>query len=415
MIGLLQRKVRLHSSIVSGQVGVLESDFVFPDPALLRQMSHLSSRNRRNTLHILTRIVLLLVVAQSLISTVVAADDIDEPKPYLKCWHRDASLDVSAGAVGDGLNVYYFTTNNTLEAAEIKNGSKVWSTDFGGSVVSNLLLTDSAVIFVTAAGSENGAPSSAKSVVRAVSKQTGITAWIANVPSSAATTLGIIDNKIVAVNEDGNITAFVRETGSLAASQAVGASIVAEPLFGERLTLATEANNLIGVDIKTGAVKTLLRGSRPVSAVLVDSDGRMLVGDDRGNIFLTSADGDRMWTFKNGARTSFLMHYDSEFIAGSQDNFIYKLTRRGGVEWKRRLSGRVSSRPLIVGNDAIVSSTGDSNVYVIDLRNGKIVNRIEMGGDENIATRVAAGGSTGFVLVSSNGLSSFDRETCPAK
>ena len=357
---------------------------------------------------------MFMVVVHAALSVYAAPGVIDDPKPYSKCWHRDIALDVSSGGGGDGTNVYYFTTNNTLEAAEIKTGSRVWSTDFGGSVISNLFLTDSMVLFATATGSETGIATT-KSVLRAVSKQTGVTAWTATIPASSAVTLGVVEGKIVAVSADGVVSVFSPEKGSLVWSQQSGARIVAEPLFGERAILSTDSNNVIAVDVRKGVTETIFRGSRASSAVLVDSAGRILVGDVRGNLVFNSADGDRIWTFKNGARISFLLPFDSEFIAGSQDNFIYKLTRSGGVEWKRRLSGRVSARPTIVGHDAIISITGDPSIFVVDLRNGKILNRIEMGGDENIATRLASGGPTGFVVLAANGISSFDQETCPAK
>jgi outer membrane protein assembly factor BamB len=376
-------------------------------------MSHRFITNRCNAFQILTRLVVLLVVTQVASCVSASANIQDDLKPYSKCWSRETLLDVSSGASADASNVYYFTANNTLEAAELKTGSKVWSTDFGGDVISNLLVTDSSVLFVTAAGGENGV-SPVKGVLRAVSRQTGVTAWTATLPASSSVAIGVVDGKIATVNSDGLVSIYVRETGSLFWSQPVGSRVVAEPLFGETITLATESNDLISVDARKG-VNRLLRWSRPSSALLLDHNGRILIGDARGNLVFTSSDGDRLWTFKNGARISFLLPYDSEFVVASQDNFIYKLSRSGGVEWKRRLSGRVSSRPTVVGDDAIISITGDPSIYVVDLRSGKILNRIEIGADENSSMRVAGGGPAGFAVVAPNGLSFFAREACPVK
>ena len=138
----------------------------------------------------------------------------------------------------------------------------------------------------------------------------------------------------------------------------------------------------------------------------------MLLGDARGNLVLTSADGDRIWTFKNGAQISFLLPYDSEYLAASFDNFFYKLSRSGNVEWKRRLSGRLSSRPSVIASDGVISISGDPSIYVLDLTNGKILNRIEIGGDENLSPRIVAASADGFAVAGSQGIQFFSRSAC---
>ena len=103
--------------------------------------------------------------------------------------------------------------------------------------------------------------------------------------------------------------------------------------------------------------------------------------------------------------------YDSEFLATSNDNFVYKLSRGGNVEWKRRLSSRIDGRPLVLGDVAVFATVGDGNVYVIDLTNGKILNRFE-NGEDNPAQAVSAG--TNFVMVTEDNLTLFTRGACPS-
>jgi outer membrane protein assembly factor BamB len=91
-----------------------------------------------------------------------------------------------------------------------------------------------------------------------------------------------------------------------------------------------------------------------------------------------------------------LLH-DSEYLAVSHDNFVYKLSRGGNVKWKRRLPGRVADKPLVVGDIAVVSIVGTGSVYVLDLRNGKILNRIETG--DEVSLQVAEAGKANAFIV----------------
>lgn len=373
-------------------------------------MSHIFTPIARdfNSLRTLFFVVLMLLVAS--FGTVVRASA-DDPKPYSKCWAIDTPPDILAGGASDKTNVYFFAADGALEAVDQRTGARSWSTDLGGSVVSNLLITDTAAIFATAGQPQNG-----KATLRAVSKQTGITIWSAAVQASGPITLGMVGDKIAAINPDGQVSAYAISSGSFLWSQSVGARIIAAPLItAANVILGTDANDLISVDMARGVTAKKLRMTRPPTAFFVDDEGRTLVGDGRGNLAFTAVDGDRIWSFKNGAQISYLLPYDSEFLATSFDNFIYKFSRSGGIEWKRRLSGRLSMRPLVIDNDGVLSITGDPSIYVIDLTNGKIINRIEIGGDENSSPRVAAAGPGGFAVVTPQGVQFFSREACPQK
>ena len=396
-----------------GQVAVLESCYTLLERIASQKMSYIFKQIGRG----INRFRVLFFIALIVFSTTdraTAADPIDEPKPYSKCWSIDTLPDLSTYGAADNTSLYFFTADGALEAVDQKSGARLWSTDLAGSVVSNLLLTDHAAIFMTAGRSENGAPG--KSTLRAVSKQTGITIWSTSVQGAITTTLGSVGDKLAAVNGDGVVSVYSASNGSLVRNQPIGARVVTTPLFASgHIVLGTDANELIAVDVTKGVVTRLLRTSRPPTAVFVDSEGRMLVGDARGNLGFTSAGGDPIWTFKNGAQISFLLPYDAEYLAASFDNFIYKLSRSGGVEWKRRLSGRLSSRPLIIGHDGVISITGDPTVYVLDLSSGKILNQIEIGSDENSSPRVVAAGTNGFAVAGAQGIQFFSREACPQK
>ncbi|HEX6123745.1 MAG TPA: PQQ-binding-like beta-propeller repeat protein, partial [Pyrinomonadaceae bacterium] len=109
-----------------------------------------------------------------------------------------------------------------------------------------------------------------------------------------------------------------------------------------------------------------------------------------------------------------ILPFDSEYIAASDDNFIYKLARSGDVEWKRRLSGRTAGGLVLAGNAVIASVVGDGEVYVIDARSGKIRNRIEIG--EGVSAGLSAAmNKRAFVVIHPLGLTLYSQDKCAAK
>jgi outer membrane protein assembly factor BamB len=338
------------------------------------------------------------------------AKDDDQTASFAKCWEHAAAPDLSVNAVTDGANAYFVDTERKLQAVDLSAGAKLWSSELAGNVVSNLVVADDAILVATQTA-EAAAVTPANSLVRSVSRQTGITNWSTEM-SSSTLALGYLGGSIYVVSSTGSIAAFTADKGRPVWKKEIGAKVTTEPQSsGRSILIGTDRNEILSVDVSTGQLATVARTESLPTAVFPESSGRILVGDDRGNLSFISADGKRIWKFRNGARISAITRYDSEFLATSHDNFLYKLSRGGNVEWKRRLSGRIGAGPSIVSDTAIVATVGDGIVYVIDLSDGKIGNRIEAG--EESSVRVVAA-KDAFLIVSTKGLRFFGRNKCSA-
>ena len=330
----------------------------------------------------------------------------DEPVLFAKCWDYSTSPDLSVTPIADYDRVYFLSADRKLEAVDLRNAVKVWASEIGGDVISNLFVTENSVLLVTRSG-ESG-----NSVLRSLSKQTGIANWNATILTSRAT-IGSLNGSIISVDVDGSISAFHPSSGSQLWHTQLGNKIIGEPHFRSMtITVATAANEIVDIAIGGQATVRLKAGYLP-SALLIEPSDQYLIGDDRGNLVFTAADGDRRWRFKNGAKISYLLSYDSEFLVASYDNFLYKLSRGGNVEWKRRLTGRVSGRPVVSGDTAVLSIIGDGSIYFVSLHDGKISNRVQVG-DENTGAAVAAAGPS-VVVGGPQGLSLYSRGKCAAK
>jgi outer membrane protein assembly factor BamB len=219
----------------------------------------------------------------------------------------------------------------------------------------------------------------------------------------------------VTVGGDGSLSAIASATGKTVWQIDLRSLVVATPYFNESgIEIATNRNEVVNVSGTDGRVHVDWKSKYLPTAVLVDSNGRLVVGDERGNFVSVSSGGSRLWGFRNGAQISSATLYGSEYLAASYDNFLYKLSRSGDVKWKRRLSGRVNDGPFVLADTAIVSIVGTGSVYVIDLKKGKISNRIE-GGEEVSLRVVAATNASGFAVAGPSGISYFSSARCPAK
>ena len=322
---------------------------------------------------------------------------------FAKCWDYPTSPDLSIAIDSDSENVYYIDTDRKLSAVDIAAGIKLWSSELAGDPVSNVLVTHGLVLIASQASAD-------KAVLRAVSRTTGITQWSADLPSAASLALGSLNGTVVALSSAGTASAFHADRGAPAWTKKVGAAVTTGPYFhGRTLIVGTDKKELLAITIPGGESVVITKLDGAPTAIFSDDTNSILVGDDRGNLIRSSFQGKREWRFRNGARISSIAGYDSEYLATSHDNFLYKLTRSGNVEWKRRLSARIDKRPIILGKSAIVSTVGDGTVYVIDLTNGKIANRIETGDETSVQI---ARGENGFAIISTKGLALYSRQPC---
>jgi outer membrane protein assembly factor BamB len=352
------------------------------------------------------RLALLLLCVMFIALPTVA----NEPRAFTKCWEYSSAPDLSFAPVADASNIYFVDREGRVNAVDIKTGSKAWTSEIGGSVISNFVVTDSSLLVATLTQSTSEA-GSGKTVVRSISKQTGITLWQESVRGLESATLGSLAGNVVIVGSDGAIVALSTE-GRILWQKELGSAVTSVPNFGDRyVLLASDKNELAQIAGSDGSVDILRKMDFRVASVLFDHQRGLVVGDERGNLIALDLDGDERWRFRNGARIGSIMLYDSEYIATSNDNFVYKLGRSGNVEWKRRLPGRLAGTLIIFGDTAVASIVGTGSIFVLDLKNGKIFDRFETG-EEASAGVAASAAADGFGVTSSEKLYYFSRTSC---
>ena len=84
-------------------------------------------------------------------------------------------------------------------------------------------------------------------------------------------------------------------------------------------------------------------------------------------------------------------------LTASNDNFLYLMSAAGDIVWKRRLPARPSIRPLIFDKFALVAASGEKNLYIVNLKNGKFADQINF--ESEIVSSVLIPGNGGVAVL----------------
>lgn len=342
------------------------------------------------------------VAAQSPVQTV------KERISFTKCWAIPASIDPSAGLSADQSAGYFADSGGKVTAVELKSGNIEWSSEVGGAVLSNILVTDRSVFVAAKTGTD--------AVLRSLSLETGLPGWTVPLPVSERFEIRRGEGTIFVIAFSGEIIAISEADGSVKWKNAIA----------ERLRSAYVGDDAVIILGESGRSKILspLDGSEQGQIALSSKDlsisirGRsnILVTDERGSLTSLDPAGRRNWRFKSGGRIGFLRLIDDKALVGSADNFVYQIdTDRGNVIWKRRLPGRVANGGLINDEQAVFSVIGERTAYILDIKNGRVVDLLALTGEDSfLFTPIRANGA--YLLAgTSNGIAAFSRGCAETK
>jgi outer membrane protein assembly factor BamB len=302
---------------------------------------------------------------------------ISEDVEMTRCWSFPSRETPPLTATADSGHVFLGTAGAKLETLS-RSGSKIWSTELGGSISSNLLPVGSS-LFVATSTTESNGTKKAESVLRSLSKETGITSWTRNLADAERHFLHSYNGWIITVSANGTIHAFDSNSGGVVWKREIAAGFAARPVFSsDMLLVASTSNQIFTIALSSGEIEGMRKLPFPITAIAAVSQSEVIVGDERGNVSLLLNSGDKpSWRFKSGGQISNFLAVDSNLLAASHDNFVYSIaTRNGNVEWKRRLAGRSAYVAALADRYAILSSVEDQGAALIDLRNGKVVGQL---------------------------------------
>jgi outer membrane protein assembly factor BamB len=299
-----------------------------------------------------------------------------------QCWNYPTENLVLQRPAVDNSNLYFGERGGRITAISLSTGTRLWSTELGGELRSNIAFLGSN-LYVVAGPTIDGGPKG-NGRLRVLSTNTGIPNPETELPFSGRVRLVTIAMRLVAISDGGNVMAFDGSSAS-PAWQRTFPSIYPETVtvWSDKIAFAASDNRVYVISGVSGANVTFANTDRPVSALgIIDDD--LVWGDDRGNLVRYDlAKNSVDWRFKNGARISSIAAIPEGVVATSNDNFAYLVSSDyGSVKWKKRLSGRISNFTVGDGAIAVAETVGDPNAVVLNLDNGKSVGQAAIVDDE---------------------------------
>lgn len=324
----------------------------------------------------------------------VQAQTQEAARSMKKCWEY-AAEPKERGILADETAVYLAEPGGRLEAVAMDSGSRLWSDDLGGEIVSNIVETDTALFAVTrsSAGPAAGKP---KAALRSFSKTTGITNWVAEIAGGESVFLGPAKDIIIAIADNGTVSASDLRDGSPRWSTDLGSAVTVEPRFSAGHLITATATDVLVLAADNGAPLVKKRSAfRPTAVALVDDGDKAAWGDERGNLYLFAVDSQKtIWKIKHGGAISDLADMGETVLAASNDNFVYSVALyNGNVRWKRRQPDRLFPSVLIDPGLVVLLSRSGGTAMILERDHGKPVDNIALGADTSFTGPATAAGA----------------------
>lgn len=329
-----------------------------------------------------------------------------------RCWARPASEMTQLAGDRGGL---FATGRDARLAAFSLEGDKLWTSELGGDITSNLLLLENSVVVAASAVSTNGSPSG--TAVRSLSRETGIAGWSTPVSTAPRHFLGRANGSVIVVSSAGTIEALDPATGAVRWRRQIAEGFAGGPAMNDtNLFVASRAGQLFAISVATGEIDSTRKLTSALTVpATAGSEGGVVVGDERGNITALENVEKLNWRFKTGGSVSALYMVDGSLLAASHDNFVYFLSgRNGAMSWKKRLSGRATRVGLVNGTYALVSSIDEHGATLLDLASGRVAGQILLGPGEVVLDEPVTIGDRIFILTN-EGINSFGLRGCIRK
>lgn len=277
--------------------------------------------------------------------------------------------------------------NGSIVSVRLTDGGLIWRSDVGG-VLSASPAVDNKNVFV--ASESLPTPKSihpqATGVLRALSRQSGLTSWMRTLPSPVRGGINLTAQTLFVTSSDGRLYALKKETGEIKWVKYNSSPFTALVLLdGQTLYACDTYGDILSVELENGTTLWRYRTRKALSAPVAVHAGKVYVGTRDGLVYAIDRTNGRLrWRVRAGAAIQSVFAGEKWVLATSLDNFVYCLSPQNGVKvWKRQLAGRVTAPPLILKNSVLLAPLVGDECVVLGLEDGKKVNSIYVGEDNN--------------------------------
>lgn len=304
-----------------------------------------------------------------------------------KCWDYPIVDTPARSLVSDGDRIFIAYDGAKIEALST-DGKKVWASELGGEIRSNVMPGATGLLVVTSTATTDAAKPE-DFVLRSLSKETGITSWSTKLDKAEKFTLYSSEKWAILVSSAGLVEALDPKDGSVKWKREIAQKFVADPVFDkEDTTVAADLNQVFEISHAAGDIASMRKLSIGITALGRTPDDDVIAGNERGEVTLFVTGREKpYWKFKSGGEISQAGEAGGSIFAVSHDNFIYLLaSRNGSVIWKKRMPGRISAVTTFLDRYIVVAGAEEHASLLLDIANGKVAGQIFLGVDETVST-----------------------------
>jgi outer membrane protein assembly factor BamB len=287
----------------------------------------------------------------------------------------------------DTERVYMPLSNGTVVALRLFDGALIWRSDIGGALSASPAV-DERYVFV--ASESLPTPKSiypqATGVLRALSRQSGLTSWMRTLPSSVKGGINLNSKSLFVTSSDGRLYAIKKETGEIKWIKYNSSPFSTQNLLEAETLYASNAyGDILSIELEHGTTLWRYRTRKSIRAPVAVYGNMIYAGTEDGFVYAIDRTNGRLrWRLRTGAAIQAVLAGENWVLATSLDNFVYCLSPQNGTKiWKRQLAGRVTAPPLVVNNHVLLAPLVGDECVVLSLEDGKKVNSIYVGEDKN--------------------------------
>ncbi len=353
--------------------------------------------------------VIILII--SLPFSVLAGDKLELSQPLTVRWEYKSDHTINLTPATHQDLVYLPLTGGALVSLRVADGGFLWKTEIGGEFSASPAADERGVYVASATGlpASTAQEPRATGAIRALGRATGVTLWMRTLQSPLRGALALNRDILFAGSSDGRVYAMRKDNGATVWVMQHPAAFASHPvLSGDRLYIGSEDGTLFALEQATGRVLWRYRTRAALRGPVAIGEGMVFFGSADNYVYaLSERDGRLRWRVRTGAGVQAVTITASGLVVASLDNFAYFLSlRRGDRLWKRQLPGRIASQPLALADGALFAPLAGDACVALDLRDGRQVNRLPVGEDNNTAAAPVVAGHT-LLVTTRRGLLAF--------
>jgi len=317
----------------------------------------------------------------------VGQDLADLTRPVYVRWLFRAYDITNLTPTADNDRAYLPLGNGSMAAVRLSDGGLAWKSDVGGALSASPAV-DGRNVYV--ASESLPTPKSlypqATGALRALSRQSGLTSWMRTLPSPARGVINLNAQNLFFTSSDGRLYAIKKETGEIRWVKYNSSPFSTHNLLdGNTLYTCDSYGDIISIEAESGNTLWRYRTRKQLRAPVAVYGTMIYAGTADGFVYAIDRTNGRLrWKVRVGAAIQAVLAGERWVLATSLDNFVYCLsTQKGAKVWKRQLAGRVTAPPLVLHNHVLLAPLAGDECIVLNLEDGKKVNSIYVGEDNN--------------------------------